>query len=320
MLINGVLFLVGLAGLYYGAEWLVKGSARMARRHGVSPLVVGLTIVAFGSSAPELVVGIVASVQEQSAVVVGNVVGSNILNIALILGITALVRPLRTELRLLAREAPLMVVATVVVVLMMLDEALGRADGILLAAGFVGYLIFVLKAARKEPRKVLREYEMAEPTGLEESTDRRDALFIVLGLVGLAVGAQVLLTSAVYFARLFGISEAVIGITVVAIGTSLPELATSAVAAVRSEADIAMGNVVGSNIFNLLSILSVSALIRPIPVDPVLMQFEIPAMLFFAILLIALAWHRRILGRWSGGLLLAGYALFTTVLIMRTMA
>lgn len=317
MLINSVLFVAGLAGLYYGAEWLVKGSARLARRHGVNPLVVGLTIVAFGSSAPELVVGIVASIERQSAVVVGNVVGSNILNIALILGITAVIRPLRTEMRLLSREGPLMVGVTIIVAVMMLDGGLSRADGALLLAGFIAYLVFVLRAAREEPKSVLLEYELAEQEGRERSTNRRDAVFIALGLVGLVTGAQLLLTSAIFFARILGMSEAIIGITVVAIGTSLPELATSAVAAARSESDIALGNVVGSNLFNLLSILSVASLIRPIPVDPALLEFEIPAMILFSIMLIPLAWQGKVLGRWSGGLFLVGYVAFTVILVVR---
>jgi cation:H+ antiporter len=321
VLLNTVLFAIGLVGLYYGAEWLVGGSARLARRHGMSPLVVGLTVVAFGSSAPELLVGVVASLQARSEVVLGNVVGSNILNIALILGISALVRPLKTELRLLAREAPLMVGVSVVVAIMMVDGVVGRGDGVLLLVGFAGFIWFVLRAAPQEPRAVAAEYVQYEDKqrALEGGTDGRDILLIAVGLAGLIVGAQLLVMSAVYFARLLGISEIVIGMTVVAIGTSLPELATCVVAAFRSEPDIALGNAVGSNIFNLLSILAIAALLRPIPVTADVLEYEIPAMLLFAIVLVPLAWKGRVLGRPSGALLVAGYILFTVVLLGRAL-
>ena len=322
VLLNLAFFGIGIAALYLGAEWLVGGAARLSRRHGVSPLVVGLTVVAFGSSAPELLVGVVASLQGRSQVVLGNVVGSNILNIALILGISALVKPLKAELRLLAREAPLMVVISVVVAIMMVDGQVGRADGVALLAGFGGFLWFVLKAAPQEPRAVATEYLQHEDAARSQvgSSDRRDVLLILAGLAGLVLGAQLLVTSAVFFARMMGISEIVIGMTVVAIGTSLPELATCVVAAFRSESDIALGNAVGSNIFNLLSILAISSLIRPIPVDAEVLAFEIPAMLIFAIALVPLAWKGRVLGRAAGAVLLAGYVVFTVLLLGREIA
>ena len=322
MILNSVFFALGLVALYLGAEWLVGGAARLARRFGTSPLVIGLTVVAFGSSAPELLVGVVASVQAQSAVVLGNVVGSNILNIALILGVAALVRPLTVGMRLLSREAPLMVGVTLVVAAMAANGALGRADGLLLLGGFVGFLWFVLRAAEKEPSEIIAEYRQHESStrGGPPGAMGREIALVVVGLVGLVVGAQLLLTSAVYFARLLGVSEMVIGLTVVAIGTSLPELATCVVAAMRNQPDIALGNAVGSNIFNLLSILGISALIRPIPVSRDALMFEMPAMLIFAILLVPLAWRGRVLSRWSGGVLLGGYVLFAVLLIQRNFA
>lgn len=321
MILNVVYFALGLLALYFGAEWLVGGAARIARRFGTSPLVIGLTVVAFGSSAPELLVGVVASVQGQSPVVLGNVVGSNILNIALILGVAALVRPLRVGMRILSREAPLMVFITLAVALMMVDGALGRPDGLILLAGFTAFIWFVLRAAQQEPTEVAAEYshyeeaERGRPTG----GVTRDVVLLVVGLVGLIVGAQLLLMSAIFFARLLGVSEIVIGLTVVAIGTSLPELATCVVAALRSESDIALGNAVGSNIFNLLSILGVAALIRPIPVGPEPLEFEVPAMLLFAVLLVPLAWRGRVLGRISGSVLVMGYLVFTALLIHRAL-
>lgn len=321
MTLNVLYFVLGLLALYYGAEWLVGGAARVARRLGTSPLVIGLTVVAFGSSAPELLVGVVASVQDRSDVVLGNVLGSNIMNIALILGLSAMAKPLRVGMRLMSREGPLLAAVSVGVGALMLDGALGRGDATLLLVGFVGFLAFVLRAAKSEPAEVAAEYVQFE--GTERHTPDgnvgKDILLVVVGLVGLTVGAQLLVMSAVFFARLVGVSEVVIGLTVVAIGTSLPELATCVVAAMRQESDIALGNVVGSNLFNLLNILGVSAMIRPIPVAGALLLFEVPAMILFAILLVPLAWYGKTLGRVSGGVLVAGYVAFTVILILRSL-
>jgi cation:H+ antiporter len=321
VLVNGIYFVIGLLVLYYGADWLVAGAARLARRLGTTPLVVGLTVVAFGSSAPELLVGIVASLADQGDVVLGNVVGSNILNVALILGVAALVQPLRVGLRILSREVPLMVVFTVLAVGLMLDGVISRLDGVVLLVAFVGFLWFVLHAARSEPPEVAAEYVQFETKkrGPLAGSAWRDAGLIVVGLAGLVVGAQLLVMSAVYFAHILGVSEVVIGITVVAIGTSLPELATCVVAALRSEPDIALGNAVGSNIFNLVSILGVSAVIRPIPVGRELLEFEVPAMILFAVILVPLAWRGRVLGRRSGLVLVLGYVLFTGALAARVL-
>lgn len=320
MYLNALYFVLGLLALYLGAEWLVGGAARVARRLGTSPLLVGLTVVAFGSSAPELLVGVVASVQARSDVVLGNVLGSNIINIALILGLSAVARPLKVGMRLMSREAPLMVFVSIAVAAMMLDGGLGRWDAALLLAGFVAFLFFVFRAARSESDEVAAEYIQYEESERGPSDGRmtKDILLVFVGLGGLVVGAQLLVMSAVFFARLMGVGEVVIGLTVVAIGTSLPELATCVVAALREESDIALGNAVGSNLFNLLSILGVSAMIRPIPVSTELLDFEVPAMIVFALALVPLAWRGRILGRVSGSILLAGYVVFTTVLILRT--
>lgn len=321
MLLNAGYFAVGLVALYYGAEWLVAGAARLARRFGTSPLVVGLTVVAFGSSAPELLVGVVASATGQSDVVLGNVVGSNILNVALILGVAALVKPLRVGARILLREIPLMVAFSFLVGAAMLDGTLGRGDGILLLVGFVGFIAFVLYAAEGEPPEVAEEYLQYETERRGRPAGRvwKELALVAVGLTGLLLGAYLLVASSVYFARVFGVTEVVIGITVVAIGTSLPELATCVVAALRSEPDIALGNAVGSNIFNLLSILGVSAVIRPVPVAPGVLRFEIPAMILFAVILVPLAWQGRVLGRGSGAVLVASYVLFTGVLAARVL-
>lgn len=322
MLINGVYFGLGLLALYLGAEWLVGGSARVARRLGMRPLVVGLTIVAFGSSAPELLVGVVASVQDRGDVVLGNVLGSNIMNIALILGAAAVVKPLQVGMRLLSREAPLMAGVSIGVTLLMLDGSLGRLDAAFLLAGFVAFIAFVLRAAEAEPDAVAAQYQTYEQLQRDIPPERgmgRDLGLVVVGLALLILGAQGLVVSAVFFARLAGVSEVVIGLTVVAVGTSLPELATCVVAAYRNEPDIALGNAVGSNLFNLLSILGVAAMIRPIGVNPELFTFELPAMVLFAVLLVPLAWTGRVLGRMSGGILVGGYVVFTGLLMVRVL-
>jgi cation:H+ antiporter len=320
-LINGLYFASGLVGLYYGAESIVTGASRLARHFGTTPLVVGLTVVAFGSSAPELVVGVVASLSDQGPVVLGNVLGSNIVNIALILGVAALLRPLHVGARILSREIPLMVAFSVLVVATLLDGEMGRGDGVVLLVAFVVFIWFVLRAAEEESDEVAAEYlqhETARRGGPPEHLWRAGGL-VVLGVSGLTIGAHLLVTSAVFFAQILGVSEVVIGITVVAIGTSLPELATCVVAALRGESDIALGNAVGSNIFNLLSILGVSALIRPLPVERALLEFEIPAMVLFAVILVPLAWRGRVLGRGSGLILLGGYVLFTGLLAARVL-
>lgn len=214
-----------------------------------------------------------------------------------------------------------MVVVSLGVALMMVDGQLGRVDAGVLLLGFGAFIAFVLRAAREEPEEVAAEYVQFESAerGRPEGSVARDVALIFLGLGGLVVGAQLLVESAVFFARLVGVSEVVIGLTVVAIGTSLPELATCVVAAVRRESDIALGNAVGSNLFNLLFILGVATMIRPIGVTPDLLTFEVPAMILFAALLVPLAWHGRVLGRVSGSVLISGYVVFTALLVARSL-
>jgi cation:H+ antiporter len=321
MLLQVAAFIAGLAGLYYGAEWLVRGSARLARSFGISALVVGLTVVAFGTSAPELVVSVVATVRDQSGVAIGNVVGSNIANIGLILGLAALISGMRVQMRLLTREMPVMLLATVAFLVFAYDGELSRIDGALLLVGFVGYMMMMLRAARIEPTLIEAEFEgfeQAERMVDPDSSHRlRNTLLLIAGLIVLAAGAQLLVGSAVFFARALGISELVIGLTVVAVGTSLPELATSAIAAFRGEADIAIGNIVGSNIFNILLILGVAPLVRPMTVDGALFSFEIPVMVALALVLPLLGRTGLRVVRWEGLFLLLSYLAFTVALLAR---
>lgn len=321
MLLQAVLFVVGLVALYYGAEWLVRGASRLATAAGVGPLVVGLTVVAFGTSAPELVVSTVAAVRGQGDIALGNVVGSNILNLALIVGATAVVTPLAVQMRLIFREAPIMIGASLMVPALAWDGTISRLDGVVLLVCFVGYLLFVIRSARDEPETVNRQFEEYDARGGAERPRVSTPLNVGLVAVGIAVlvlGAQLMVGAAVFFARAAGVSELVVGLTVVSIGTSLPELATSVVAAVRKEADIALGNAVGSNIFNLLPILGVASTVAPLRADRALFAFEIPVMVAVAVAFPVLAAMRRRLGRAEGALLLAGYVAFVAVLLVRS--
>lgn len=317
MALQAVLFLVGIVALYFGAEWLVRGASTLARSFGVGPLVVGLTVVSLGTSAPELIVSVLAARRGQSDIAVGNVVGSNIGNIALVLAASALVYPLAVQARLVTREIPIMVGATVFAGWLALG-GYSRLDGALLLGALVAYLGFLFVTARREPH-VAAELVDGDQIGVALSSGARlrNLALVVVGLLLLTLGARFLVDSATFFARLSGLSELVIGLTVVAIGTSLPELATSVLAAFRRQTDIAIGNIVGSNVFNLLGILGVTALVQPIAVDEALFRFEFPVMLFVSLLLLPLAWSRWRIERWEGAALLLGYAVFVWVLLAR---
>lgn len=313
-------FLVGIAALYFGAEWLVRGASRLARSFGLSALVVGLTVVAIGTSAPELVVSLLAVSRGQVDMTVGNVVGSNISNIALILGISALIYPIAMKSSLLKRGIPLMIAASLAFTLLVLDGGLGRISGGLLVAGLIAYFWYLIASCRTEPPEVEAEFDAHQRQrdclpGHESRV--RNVLVASGGLVLLAVGAHLLVGAATVFAVAIGMSELVIGLTVVAIGTSLPELATSVLAAIRKEADIAVGNAVGSNVLNILGVLGPTALIRPLGVDASLLRFEVPVMLGVSLLLLPLAWTRLRLERWEGAMLLGGYVLFIGLLLQR---
>ena len=319
MLMQAIWFVVGLAGLYYAAEWLVRGSSRIARSFGVTPVVVGMTVVAFGTSAPELVVSAVAAIRGQSDVAVGNVIGSNIMNIALILGVCAVMVPIHVDRSFIRREIPIMIAVAFVVPVVAWNGGISRLEALLLVAGFVIFTASSIRSAKLEPESAQTEFrDFEEKAGWEPEPDEKlwfDVVLVVIGILGLVVAAHLLVTAAVFFARVVGVSELVVGLTVVAVGTSLPELATSIVAARRSEPEIALGNVIGSNICNVLLILGVAATIRPITVAPGLLWFEIPVSIALSIVLVPLAYPRGRLGRASGVILLLSYVVFTTVLL-----
>lgn len=305
-----VLALVGgLALLVAAASALVRGAAALALRLGLTPLVVGLTVVAFGTSAPELVVSVQAALAGAGGIAVGNVAGSNVANIGLILALAVLVRPIASDAALLRRDLPALVAATALAVALLWDRALGRGEGALLLAGLVAYLVWSVRAARREQAAV--ELPVAAPTG----PAWRDALFVAAGLAGLVWGADLFVGGAVRIAEAAGVSNAVIGLTVVAVGTSLPELATTVVAAARGEGEIAAGNVVGSNLFNLLGILGVAALVDPLDA-PGLRPVDLAVMAAFTVALVPMMISGRRLVRAESGVLLAGYAGYMAFLLL----
>lgn len=308
MLLQSVLFFAGLAGLYFGAEWLVRGASRFARSFNIKPVVIGLTIVAFGTSTPELVTSVIAGIRHLSDIAMGNIIGSNIANIGLILGLSALVRPLSVDMKLLSREMPIMVGISALLYVMGWDGILSRPEGGILFGGILGYTYYVYRVALKETKAVEQEFE--EFVGAARDSIKKDVLLIIIGLGALVGGAYFLVQSAIYIARVVGISELVIGLTVIAVGTSLPELATSMVAAIRKESDISVGNVMGSNIFNILAVLGVAAVIQPLQVNAASLSVDIPVMLFFSIFLIPIITWKFVLTRGQGMLLLVGYGIY----------
>ena len=292
----------GLALLVAAASVLVRGAAALALRLGLTPLVVGLTVVAFGTSAPELVVSVQAALAGAGGIAVGNVVGSNVANVGLVLAVAVLVRPLASDASLFRRDLPALVAVTVVAALLLADRQLGRWEGAALVAGLVAYLVWSVRAARRQSAGVDLDPGLA-PRG----PAWRDALFVAAGLGGLVVGADLFVDAAVRLAEAAGVSNAVIGLTVVAVGTSLPEFATTVVAVLRGESEIAVGNVVGSNLFNLLGILGAAALVRPLAA-PGLEPLDVGVMAAFTLALAVMLWTGRRLVRAEGAALLAGYA------------
>jgi cation:H+ antiporter len=314
MLLVALMIVGGLVLLTLGAEGLVRGSSSLALRMGVTPLVVGLTIVAFGTGSPELVVCVEAALAGDSDIALGNVVGSNISNIALILGIAALIRPLRVRSELIRREVPLMIAVTVLLCLLLLDGSLGRAEGALLVALSFGYTALTYWAASRNKRDALVEEVSVEAASLPRRRTWLDLLLVAGGIAALVLGAGFLLDGAVAVAEWLGISRIVIGLTIVAVGTSLPELATSAVAAYRGEADVAFGNVIGSNVLNILFMLGVAAAIVPISAAG-LRTLDLGVLLASAVLLLPILWTGAILSRREGAILVAAYAAYVYTLL-----
>ena len=304
-----LLFIIGLILLYFGAEGLVRGSSNLARVLRIRPVIIGLTVVAFGTSAPELVVSLLAAARKSEALAVGNVVGSNIANIGLILGLAALIRPLMVERGLIKREVPMMLAASLLFYGFAWSGAISRPLGGVLFIGLLAFLLYSGLTAREHPDEVqVLEEELKEVQPPIESM-LKDVLLLLFGLGSLLGGAQLMVSSAVDLARVIGVSEGVIGLSLVAGGTSLPELATSAVAALKRETEISVGNIIGSNLFNILAVVGLVSLIRPLPVEPGWLLVQFPVMLLFSLALLPVMWNYKI-SRWEGGLLLAAYIAF----------
>ena len=313
--------ILGLVCLVAGAEFLVKGAASIAARLGIAPVVVGLTVVAFGTSAPEFAVSASAALSGETDVALGNVVGSNIVNILLILGASAVVGGLVVSARIIRLDIPIMIGVGVLALVLSLDNSIGRIDGAILFLGIIVYTVWLIRAARREKQGVVDEFEKG--TEEVEGSIKDKPLIVQIGLVivGLGiliVGSQLLVNSATDIATDLGVSELVIGLTVVAVGTSLPEFATSMLAAFRGERDIAVGNVVGSNIFNLLCVLGGAGLLADggIPVTDGALRLDFPVMLAASFVLLPIVWNGFMIKRWEGLLLCAFYVVYVVYLIL----
>ena len=265
MVLYIVYCIVGFGLLYFAAEWLVKGSSSLARSLGVTPIVIGLTVVAFGTSAPELVVSLISSIQGKSMIAVGNVVGSNICNIAFVLGLSAVFNPIKSDPTVVRRDIPIMLAISLYLLLLTLNSRIGRIEGATLFIGIILYTFMNYYLAKKETVGAAKIESELEDIGFIASRPKQ-LVMIGAGIAGVVGGAQIVVSNAVIIMTILGVSEKFIGLTIVAFGTSLPELATSVVAAMRGEMDISIGNLVGSNVFNIMSVLGIAALVRPIPI------------------------------------------------------
>ena len=294
-----VYVVAGLIGLFFGGEALVRGAVGIARQMAIPPLLIGLTVVGFGTSTPELLVSVDAAWRGVPDIALGNIIGSNIANILLIVGLTALVWPITVMGATLRRDTLVMVAAALALVPIFALGQMGRVSGIVLVAGLIGYLVWAYRTPG-DPVAADADQSAPQPTW-------KSVIWVIGGLIVLMVGARFLVDGAVSIARGFGISEAFIGLTIVAVGTSLPELATSLIAALRRQSEIAIGNIVGSNIFNVLGILGITAVITPIPVAGRFLSFDLPVMIAVSLVLTALLLTRPRIGRGMGVALLAGY-------------
>jgi cation:H+ antiporter len=319
---NILLFLAGLAGLVVGASLLVRGASKLALSFGISPLVVGLTIVAFGTSAPEVAVSVGAVLDGRTDIAIGNVVGSNIFNVLFILGLSALIVPLVVNIQLIRQEVPIMIGASLLLLLLGLDGRIGFVDGALLFALLLAYTGFLIKQSRRETKAAMDEFaQQSEPVvpGAWDAKLPAQIGLIAAGLVALVFGSEWLVTASVSFAKAMGVSDLVIGLTIVAAGTSMPEVATSITAAIKGERDIAVGNVVGSNTFNILGCLGISGLVSGdlgLVLAPSLMAFDIWVMLAVALACLPVFATGREIARWEGAIFVAYYAAYVAYLIL----
>jgi len=326
MILSVLACLIGFLMLYYGAEWLVKGSSSLARSLGITPIVIGLTVVAFGTSAPELVVSLISSIKGKSMIAVGNVVGSNICNIALVLGMAALFQPITCHRSVITRDIPLMLAISIYLLLLSLNSVIGRVEGATLFAGIILYTLFNYYIAMGQTKRGAAQEEILADSGVEEieyiTSRPKQIILVIVGIVGVVFGAQIVVEAAVKIMTVLGVSEKFIGLTIVAFGTSLPELATSVVAAIRKEMDISIGNLVGSNVFNILSVLGVASLVRPIPIPGGFLEsgliVDYLVMMFTSFLPFLMMRKTNTVSRADGLILLICYAGYLTYLIVKS--
>lgn len=318
MLTHFLMLALGLVTLVVGADAMVRGASRLAVTFGISPLVVGLTVVAFGTSAPELAVSVGATLGGNPDLAIGNVIGSNIANILLILGISALITPLLVAEQIIRQEVPIMIGASVLMVVMALDGSISRLEGAILFALVIAYTVFLIRQSRRASREVEEEFASEIPSSDWDRHWSVQAALIVGGLALLVLGADWLVDAAVAVAQAFGVSDLVIGLTIVAVGTSMPEVATSIVAALRGQRDIAVGNVVGSNVFNIFAVIGATGLVSAtgIPVPEAARNFDLWVMLAVAFACLPILITGREIARWEGGVFLGYYAAYTAWLVL----
>jgi len=321
-----VLFILGLVSLIYGARYLINGASRLATAFGISPLVVGLTIVAFGTSAPELAAALQASFTGRPALALGNVVGSNIFNVLVVLGLAAVIAPIAVNSQVIRRDVPIMIGISLLMWVLALDHMFGRFDGILFVVLLFSYLIYVFRTTEEkeallpEGAEILSDSSGRDGSRREKSARAilKDSGWVIVGLVMLTIGSRWLVESSVEFARALGVSELIIGLTVIAISTSLPEIATSVLAGLHGKGDIAVGNVVGSNLFNMLSVVGVTAAISPhgIAVPDEALRFDLPIMVGVVVMTLPIFYTGLRISRPEGSLLLGYYVLYTVGLFL----
>ncbi|MCA3218866.1 MAG: calcium/sodium antiporter [Burkholderiales bacterium] len=316
---NLLLFLAGLVALVAGASLLVRGASALALSFGVSPLVVGLTIVAFGTSSPEVAVSVGAALDGKTDIAVGNVVGSNIFNVLFILGVSALIVPLLVHVQLIRQEVPIMIGASLLLLALGFDGGLSRLNAAVLFGLLVVYTVFLILQSRRQTKQAAAALTAELPERM--SWDRHWAAqvgLVVAGLVLLVLGSDWLVTAAIAFAKSLGVSDLIIGLTIVAAGTSMPEVATSITAAIKGERDIAVGNVVGSNTFNILGCLGLAGLVAPggLPLAPSLLTFDIWVMLAVALACLPVFFTGREIARWEGAVFVGYYVAYVTYLIL----
>lgn len=317
MLLYSVLFVVGLVILYFGAEGLVQGASSVALQYGIKPVVVGLTVVALGTSMPEFLVNLFAVIADESPLALGNIIGSNISNVALILGCSALLLPLTVTPEILRREYPIMFGVMVLFYLTALDGKIGALDGalmVLLLVGLGGFLFYETHQASTAAiiDQIGDDLEAADP----EMSGLKKTVYLVGGMLGLALGARLMVNSAVEIAHILGIATGIIGLTAVALGTSLPELAASMVSAGKGDTDMSVGNVMGSNLLNVLFVVGIIAIFEPLDVERRSLTIDFPVMLGFCGLLLPLVWTNYRLSRAGGALLLVSFLGYMTYLMV----